>query len=101
MTPGEYTDSLVCMHELCQRHGSAFAVLYLPSIYENGKTDTFSVKALSAGIAGYCGSPFWDPSGVLPVPANEQYVDPFQFTASGNMFIAGYLYDVITTSGIF
>lgn len=105
MSPGEYVDTLNRMQKLCRSEGAAFAVLYLPSIHEIGVTDKsdflFRVKWLSEGIAGYCFAAFWDPTELFFVPAEQYYVDPFHFSASGNALIADHLFEKITTSTLF
>ncbi len=101
MSPGEYLDTLDCIEKLSRGHGSAFAILYLPSAPEIGNTDIFRIRRLSEGVAGYCLAAFWDPTEVFSVPADGYYVDPFHFNASGNEVIAEYLFDKITTTALF
>ena len=101
MSPGEYTDTLDCIGKLSRSHGSAFSVLYLPSVPEIGNTDIFGIRRLSEGIAGYCFAAYWDPTEAFSVPAEKDYVDPFHFTASGNALIASYLFEKITTEALF
>ena len=101
VSPGEYTDAVVSMRNLCLEAGVTFAVLYLPSKAEIGVTNSldpiYRVKQLTEGVARYCFCTLWDPAEVFSLPADSFYVDPVHFSPSGNRLVAGYLVDKIIT----